>query len=109
HGSSGKFPAPGGHPRLRGRPLSRGVAPRSDSAPVACGPPAPRQEESPVRALTVIPLQAGSARLEDVPDPTPGQGNVLVQTVLIGVCGTDLEIVSGQYGWPPPGETRLVL
>jgi threonine dehydrogenase-like Zn-dependent dehydrogenase len=62
-----------------------------------------------VRALTVIPLQAGSARLEDVPDPTPGQGNVLVQTLLIGVCGTDLEIVSGQYGWPPPGETRLVL
>lgn len=27
----------------------------------------------------------------------------------LGVCGTDREIVSGEYGWPPPGERRLVL
>jgi len=27
----------------------------------------------------------------------------------IGVCGTDVEIVSGAYGWPPPGRDRLVL
>jgi threonine dehydrogenase-like Zn-dependent dehydrogenase len=25
------------------------------------------------------------------------------------VCGTDREIVSGRYGWPPPGRERLVL
>jgi glucose 1-dehydrogenase len=27
----------------------------------------------------------------------------------MGVCGTDLEIVRGQYGWAPPGRERLVL
>ena len=25
------------------------------------------------------------------------------------ICGTDGEIVRGEYGWPPPGEERLVL
>jgi len=33
----------------------------------------------------------------------------LVQTLAVGVCGTDVEIVSGAYGWPPPGRDRLVL
>ena len=27
----------------------------------------------------------------------------------MGVCGTDVEIVEGKYGWAPPGKTRLVL
>jgi threonine dehydrogenase-like Zn-dependent dehydrogenase len=27
----------------------------------------------------------------------------------VGVCGTDIEIISGAYGWPPPGRERLVL
>jgi threonine dehydrogenase-like Zn-dependent dehydrogenase len=34
---------------------------------------------------------------------------VLVETVAVGVCGTDVEIVEGKYGWAPPGKTRLVL
>jgi threonine dehydrogenase-like Zn-dependent dehydrogenase len=29
--------------------------------------------------------------------------------VAIGVCGTDLEILSGAYGQPPPGRERLVI
>lgn len=62
-----------------------------------------------MRALTVGPGQAGSARLEDVPEPPPGDGPVLVETQAIGVCGTDQEIVSGDYGWAPPGRDRLVL
>jgi len=62
-----------------------------------------------VRALTVVPGQAGSARLDDVPDPNPRSDLVLVETLLIGVCGTDIEIVSGRYGWAPPGQDRLVL
>jgi threonine dehydrogenase-like Zn-dependent dehydrogenase len=33
----------------------------------------------------------------------------LVQTRAIGVCGTDLEIIGGEYGWPPPGEDRLAI
>ncbi len=27
----------------------------------------------------------------------------------MGVCGTDVEIAGGLYGWPPPGRERLVL
>ncbi|MGH7248955.1 MAG: glucose 1-dehydrogenase, partial [Pseudomonadota bacterium] len=34
---------------------------------------------------------------------------VLVRTLALGVCGTDREIVSGAYGWPPPGQKRLVI
>ncbi len=29
--------------------------------------------------------------------------------VAVGVCGTDKEIVAGDYGWAPPGEDRLIL
>jgi threonine dehydrogenase-like Zn-dependent dehydrogenase len=62
-----------------------------------------------MRALTVQPLTAGSARLEDVPEPPAGDGTVLVEGLAVGVCGTDMEIVSGAYGWAPPGRARLVL
>ena len=62
-----------------------------------------------MRALTVAPGIANSARLEDVADPPPSDGAVLVRTLALGVCGTDREIVSGAYGWAPPGERRLVI
>jgi glucose 1-dehydrogenase len=62
-----------------------------------------------MRALTVAPGVANSARVEDVPDPPITDGAVLVRTLALGVCGTDREIVSGHYGWAPPGQKRLVI
>jgi len=62
-----------------------------------------------MRALTVAPGIANSAQLDDVPDPPLSDGAVLVRTLALGVCGTDREIVSGEYGWAPPGEKRLVI
>jgi threonine dehydrogenase-like Zn-dependent dehydrogenase len=62
-----------------------------------------------MQAITVVPMQAGSARLDDVAEPSPQDGDLLVQTLAVGVCGTDLEIIQGQYGWAPPGRERLVL
>ena len=62
-----------------------------------------------MKAITVEPMKAGSARLEDVPEPDPGNGSVLVEAVAVGVCGTDVEIAEGKYGWAPRGRTRLVL
>ena len=62
-----------------------------------------------MQAITVLPGQAGSARLDDVPEPFPGEASVLVETLAVGVCGTDLEIANGEYGWAPPGHQRLVL
>jgi glucose 1-dehydrogenase len=62
-----------------------------------------------MRAITVVPGRQGSARLDDLPEPDPSAGAVLVEALALGVCGTDLEIVGGRYGWPPPGHERLVL
>jgi threonine dehydrogenase-like Zn-dependent dehydrogenase len=62
-----------------------------------------------VRAITVEPLKPGTARLEEVPEPEPREGSVLVEAIAVGVCGTDVEIVEGKYGWAPPGRERLVL
>jgi len=62
-----------------------------------------------MKAITVEPKRPGSARLEDIREPDAGDGSVLVESVAVGVCGTDVEMVEGKYGWAPPGKTRLVL
>ena len=62
-----------------------------------------------MKAITVEPRKPGSAHLEDIAEPDPRGGLVLVEAVAVGVCGTDVEIVEGKYGWAPPGRTRLVL
>jgi glucose 1-dehydrogenase len=62
-----------------------------------------------MRAITVVPGQAGSARLDDVPEPDAAAGSVLVDGLALGICGTDAEIAGGEYGWAPGGERRLVL
>jgi threonine dehydrogenase-like Zn-dependent dehydrogenase len=62
-----------------------------------------------VKAITVEPKTRGSARFEDVPEPDVHEGSVLVEAIAVGVCGTDVEIADGQYGWAPAGKRRLVL
>jgi threonine dehydrogenase-like Zn-dependent dehydrogenase len=62
-----------------------------------------------VRALTVKPGVKDSLALVDVREPAPEQGPVLVEGLAVGLCGTDIEIVSGAYGQAPPGQERLVL
>jgi threonine dehydrogenase-like Zn-dependent dehydrogenase len=62
-----------------------------------------------MKALTVIPMKKGSAELSEVDAPPDSDGPVLVDTVAVGICGTDVEILSGAYGWAPPGRERLIL
>src|SRR5204863_870325 len=62
-----------------------------------------------MRALTVLPGTVNSLQLDDIPDPNPRDGRVLVRALALGICGTDREIVSGKYGTAPPGQKRLVL
>jgi glucose 1-dehydrogenase len=62
-----------------------------------------------VQAVTVKPGSAESVRLEEVPEPDASLGSVLVEALGVGVCGTDAEIASGAYGWPPPDRDRLIL
>jgi threonine dehydrogenase-like Zn-dependent dehydrogenase len=62
-----------------------------------------------VKAITVVPGKEGSLALSDVDEPAEGEGAVLVDVLAVGICGTDAEIVGGEYGEAPPGDDRLVL
>ncbi len=62
-----------------------------------------------MRALTVEPGVPNSIELADVPPPPAGDGDVLVRALALGICGTDREIIAGDYGAPPPGARRLIL
>src|SRR5262249_60360216 len=79
---------------------------------VARAPAATRMRGNPragMRAITVSPGTAYSARLEEVPEPPESDCPVLVRTLALGVCGTDREILDGRYGFAPPGQQRLIL
>lgn len=60
-----------------------------------------------MRAVTIEPRRPGSLRLEEV-EEAPGPA-IRVRTLAIGVCGTDRELVAGEYGEAPRGRERLVL
>ncbi|RBM07418.1 theronine dehydrogenase [Streptomyces sp. PT12] len=62
-----------------------------------------------MRAITVQPRQSGSLRVDEVPEPALADGELLVDALAIGVCGTDHEIVAGDYGAAPLGHERLVI
>ena len=47
-----------------------------------------------MRALVVE--GPGAAAVRDVPDPVPGPGEVLVEVVAAGICGSDLELLDGR-------------
>ncbi len=51
-----------------------------------------------MRALTVLSGRAGSAAITDVAEPAARDGALLVRVLGVGVCGTDVEIVRGDYG-----------
>src|SRR5439155_312761 len=62
-----------------------------------------------MKAVVVAPGQAGSGRLQEVPDPTRRSGEVLVRVHEIGIDGTDAESLEGQYGEAPPGDDYLII
>ncbi|TDO46288.1 threonine dehydrogenase-like Zn-dependent dehydrogenase [Kribbella sp. VKM Ac-2527] len=61
-----------------------------------------------MRAMTVVPGKADSAAVTEVAEPPESDGSVLVEGVLVGICGTDVEIVSGAFGRSADA-TRMVL
>ena len=63
-----------------------------------------------MRAVTVVPLQkAAPSTSPSSPSPPSPTARCWSDTRAVGVCGTDLEIIGGEYGWAPPGEERLAI
>lgn len=62
-----------------------------------------------MRALTVEPAVAGSLALREVPEPSADEGPVLVETLSVGLCGTDLDIAAGELGAAPEGSRELII
>jgi glucose 1-dehydrogenase len=60
-------------------------------------------------ALLTEPGQTHTTRIEEVPAVGAREGEVLVRTLEVGVCGTDREISEGLFGIAPKGESMLVL
>jgi glucose 1-dehydrogenase len=62
-----------------------------------------------MRAATVVPGERASAGVSERDEPVAAAGELTVDGLLVGVCGTDVEITEQGYGWVPPGADRLVL
>ncbi|MFL5968716.1 MAG: alcohol dehydrogenase catalytic domain-containing protein [Gaiellaceae bacterium] len=60
-------------------------------------------------ALVTQPRRTHTTRIEDVPAVEPREGEVLVRTLEVGVCGTDREISEGLFGIAPENQQLLVL
>lgn len=61
-----------------------------------------------MRAMVVNPGRPGSAAVARFDDPV-GAGDVLVDGLAVGICGTDAEIAAGVHGTAPAGADLLVL
>ncbi len=58
-----------------------------------------------MRALVIT--GPGSARVSEVDDPVPAAGQVVVDVRRAGICGTDVELFTGQLAYFAQGKTRF--
>jgi threonine dehydrogenase-like Zn-dependent dehydrogenase len=62
-----------------------------------------------MRAVVVTPPVPESTRLVEVEKPRPGPGEVLVRTLAVGICGTDIGIHRHATGVAPAGSDFLII
>lgn len=62
-----------------------------------------------MQAITVRPGTANEISLREMPDPQRPNGMVLIRALALGICGTDREIIRGEYGVAPAGAEHLIL
>jgi glucose 1-dehydrogenase len=66
-----------------------------------------------MQAIVVRPGDPGFIESREVPRPTldqgPGTSGVLVRVLRVGICGTDEEIIAGEFGTAPGGDDYLIL
>jgi len=60
-------------------------------------------------AITIVPGQANSVTLAKVAEPSAAEGSLLVRALQLGVCGTDFDLIAGDYGWAPEASAHLIL
>jgi glucose 1-dehydrogenase len=60
-------------------------------------------------ALVTRPGTAHTTHVAEMPDDRADEGEVLIRSLEVGVCGTDREIDEGLFGVPPENEEMLVL
>ena len=51
---------------------------------------------------TVLDQVGGPLRVEEIADPKPRQGEVLLKVAACGVCHSDLHVIKGEIGFPLP-------
>ena len=51
-------------------------------------------------AVVTFDRKPYSVELRDVPVPTIGEDDVLLEVAAVGVCGSDLHMWTGDHGWP---------
>ena len=51
-----------------------------------------------MKAVVKCALGPGNVEVRDVPEPTPGPGDVKVEVKAAGVCGSDVHLWHGEIG-----------
>ena len=62
-----------------------------------------------MKAIAATPGVRDSLAPIEVDDPRPRDGDVLVEVMRVGVCGTDSEIREGRFGKAPPDSDYLII
>jgi len=62
-----------------------------------------------MKAITIIPGKPNSASVREVGEPPQSDGSIQVRALELGICGTDFELISAEYGFAAPGQEYLVL
>ena len=62
-----------------------------------------------VRAVAITPSRPGDVKLVAIAIPPPATGEVEIDVIRVGVCGTDRELIRGEIGHPPAGSDDLIL
>ena len=55
-----------------------------------------------MKAVMKVATGVGHVEVRDIPEPTPGPGEVLIHVKAAGICGTDLHIYHDEFKTVPP-------